>query len=552
MPQRWFLLSVSLFVCAASAEAVAPPAVRSSAGAKAGGTEPLHRTIDRLVSAPKDFAQFDAGPAPDGEFLRRAYLDLTGTIPTATVARAFLKDASPTKRQFLIDGLLASPEHSRHLANVFDVMLMERRADRLVPRAAWHSYLRDAFAANKPWDELAREILASNGADPKTRPAAKFFLERGEPHLLTRDIGRLFLGMNLQCCQCHDHPRIEDYRQEHYYGIFAFIGRTTVLNAKGTGVISEKADGETTFQSVFDPAKVTKTSLPRVPGGKGLADTVVPKDKLYVVAPTAGAAGVPTYSRRARLAPEVTRADYEPFRRNIANRLWAHMLGRGLVHPLDMDYPGNQPSHAELLDALSADIAARKFDMRGFMREIGLSQTYARSSALPAGVKETDAPLYATALLKPLTPEQFGFALMQATGLTDSIRQSQGKTATEQSLYTALSPNLAPFIRAFGSPAGTPQGFDATVDQALFLANGPTLRSWLTPRAGNLTDRLLKLAGNDAVAEELYLSILTRLPDAEERKEVADFLTSRTKDRSAALQDLAWALLTSTEFRFNH
>src|SRR5262249_1725510 len=130
----------------------------------------------------------------------------------------------------LIDRLLASPEHARHLAHVFDVMLMERRPDRFVPRAQWHEYLRSSFAANKPWDVLVREILGADGADPKMRAPAKFFLDRGaEPHLVTRDISRLFLGMNLQCAQCHDHPRIEEYRQEHYYGLYAFVSRTRLV-----------------------------------------------------------------------------------------------------------------------------------------------------------------------------------------------------------------------------------------------------------------------------------------------------------------------------------
>jgi hypothetical protein len=204
-----------------------------------------------------------------------------------------------------------------------------------------------------------------------------------------------------------------------------------------------------------------------------------------------------------------------------------------------------------LLDLLADDLAARKFDVRSFLRELALSEAYGRSSEVPAGREAKDLPLYAVARLKPLSPEQLAWALMQATGLTDATRQALGKGATEATLYARLAGNVTPFVNAFGAPAGTPERFDARVDQALFLANGPLVRSWLTPRAGNLTFRLGKLTSADAVAEELYLSVLTRLPDAEERKEVADFLAGR-KDRDAALQDLAWALLASAEFRFNH
>ena len=143
---------------------------------------------------------------------------------------------------------------------------------------------------------------------------------------------------------------------------------------------------------------------------------------------------------------------------------------------------------------------------------------------------------------------------MQATGLADSERQALGKNLTEPALQAKLSGNIAPFINAFGSQAGQPedQGFDATIDQTLFLRNGALIRGWLAPRAGNLMDRLSRLLDPGAIADELYLSVLTRLPGEEERKEVAECLQRRTADRPAAVQDLAWALMASAEFRFNH
>ena len=526
----------------------------SSAFASAQG--PLHERIDRAIAATQpDFARKAAGPASDAEFLRRIHVDLTGSIPASAQARAFLADRSPGKRAALVDRLLASPEHARHLAAVLDVMLMERRPDKNVPHAQWLEYLRTATAANKPWDELVRDILSSDGADSKTRPAAKFYLDRNaDPNDLTRDVSRLLLGTNLQCCQCHDHPRIDDYKQLHYYGLFAFLSRSSlVVDQKlKLAVLSEKADGEVTFQSVFDPAKVTKSTGPRLPEQPPLKEPAIEKGKEYVVAPVAKQRAVPRHSRRSLLGPSLARADNEQFRRNIANRLWALMMGRGLVHPLDLDHSANPPSHPELLTMLADDIAARKFDMRGFLREVALSQTYQRSSEQPSGGKEASPTSYTVALLKPLTPEQLAMSLMQATGLTDAERQTLGKNATEATLYPRLAGNIAPFVRTFGGAAGKAEEFDARLEQALFLANGPTVRGWLSPRAGNLTDRLMKLTSADAIADELYLSVFTRLPSAEERKDVADFLASRSADRVVALQDMAWALLASAEFRFNH
>ncbi len=519
-----------------------------SLSAAAGPSRPLHQRIDALINAGEDFARYQAPRCSDAEFVRRIYLDLTGKVPSVAEARAFLAEPSPGKRRALIDRLLASPEHARHLGTVLDVMLMERRVDRFVPQAVWSEFLRTSVAANKPWDAIAREVLSGDGSDPKARHRVTFFLARGgEPNLITRDVSRLFLGTNLQCAQCHDHPRVEEYRQEHYYGLLAFVGRSSFLVDRGKrlGMLSEKADGETTFQSVFDPAKVTKTALPRVPGGPALKDPPLDRTKAYAVAPAPGVAAVPRYSRRARLAEAITRADYVPFRRNIANRLWALMMGRGLVEPLDMDHPGNPPSHPELLDLLAEDIAARKFDMRGFLRELALSETYQRGSELPAGAEAKEAPLYAAAVVKPLTPEQLAWSLMEATGLIETNRL--GKKPTEAVLYARLVGNVTPFVRTFGSPAGAAQGFDARMEQALFLANGPTVRSWLVNRPASLVGRLAKLSGA-ALADELYLSIFTRLPDDEERRETAEFLARRP----GAYADLAWALLASAEFRFNH
>jgi hypothetical protein len=361
--------------------------------------------------------------------------------------------------------------------------------------------------------------------------------------------------MNLQCAQCHDHPLIDHYKQAHYYGLFAFLGRTFVFadKAKNLTVLTEKAEGETTYQSVFDPKKETKTTPPVVPGGRPVVEPVLEKGKEYEVAPAAGVRPVPKFSRRARLAGQVATKDNERFRRNIANRLWALMTGRGLVHPLDLDHPGNPPSHPELLALLADEIAATNFDVRNFLREIALSQTYQRSSELPAGVTEVSPKSLAVARLKPLTPEQLARSLMQGTGLTDAERKALGKGATEAALDAKLAGNVAPFVATFGGKPGQPQAnLEATLDQALFLSNGKLVRGWLAPRAGNLTDRLAAMGEANAVAEELYLSVLTRMPTDEERREVADYLKGHAADRAAALRELAWALLASAEFRFNH
>ena len=175
---------------------------------------PLRERIDRAIEAGREGKL--AAPATDGEFLRRACLDLTGMIPTADEARAFLDDPSPYKREKLIDRLLAGPEFPRRMQQVFDVMLMERRPDLYVPSAPWREFLHRAFAEDRPLDRVIRDILSADGADPAHRGPAKFVLDRGvDPNLLTRDVGRLFLGRDMQCAQCHDHVLYDDYKQAH-------------------------------------------------------------------------------------------------------------------------------------------------------------------------------------------------------------------------------------------------------------------------------------------------------------------------------------------------
>lgn len=517
---------------------------------------PLHQRIDRLIAA--GLPNYDAVAAPvanDAEFLRRVTLDLTGSIPSATVARAFLADASPDKRTKMIDKLLASPEYARRMQEVFDVALMDRRRDVKVPKAEWDAFLRTSFAANKPYDELVRDILSSDGADPKTRPAAKFFLERDlEPTIVTRDISRLFLGRNLQCAQCHDHPLVDDYKQEHYYGIQAFFNRAYLYPKVDDpkAVIAEKAEGEVNFISVFDPKKVQKTTSPAVPGWKPIGDPKLDKGKEYKVAPKKDVKPVPAYSRLAQLATAITADENVAFRRTAANRLWALMMGRGLVQPLDFDHTANPASHPALFEMLAEEFEKKNYDVKWLLGEIARSKTYQRSSEGSANLADVAEDRYAVAILKPLVPEQLGYATMQATGLTDVYRNELAKKYSEDALHAKLASNLGPFLRMYGGrPGETDDGFVSTLDQTLFVKHGGHVRNLIAPRTGSLVERAAKLPEPSRVAEELYLTVYTRLPSDEERRDIEDALRTAT-NRTNALTDIVWAMLASAEFRFNH
>jgi hypothetical protein len=437
------------------------------------------------------------------------------------------------------------------------VLLMDRRADKHVKRPEWMGFLGESFQTNKPYDQLVREILSADGSDPKTRRAARFVLDRdGEPHLLTRDISRLFLGMNLQCAQCHDHPLVNAYKQDHYYGIFAFLNRSYLYVDKAAklSILAEKGEGDVSFQSVF-VAKVTKKTGPRLPDGKEIEEPKFDKGKEYAAPIKPGQRGIPKFSRRAQLGQKLTSPDNARFARSAVNRIWSMYLGRGLVHPIEFDHPANPPSHPELLALLTDEFVRHKYDLRWLTREILLSQTYQKSSALPAGATAPDPARFAVANVRPLSPEQFAWSLLQATGQLALERKAAGPKGTEAALQAKLGPQIATFAKLFGSQPGEPASgddFQATLDQTLFLRNGGVVRAWLAPNGGNLTGRLTAIKDAGAFADELYLAVYARRPTGDEQKMLAGYLERHAADRAAAVPELAWALLSAAEFRFNH
>jgi hypothetical protein len=229
------------------------------------------------------------------------------------------------------------------------------------------------------------------------------------------------------------------------------------------------------------------------------------------------------------------------------NRLWFLMLGRGLVHPLDLHYRGNPPSHPELLDLLAQEFAAHKFDIKWLLRELALTQTYQRSSLLPESAASLPAESFLVANEKPLSAEQLLRSMLLATG--DLARVSPN-AAGETPEFDKLRER---FVKAFANPPREPETeFAPSVKAALFVLNDSQVLSWLKPQPGNLVVRLAAMTDPVPLAEELYLSVLTRLPTAEEQADVAAILEKHSADRPRAIGQLVWGLLTSTEFAVNH
>lgn len=442
----------------------------------ASAQEPLHQRIDTVLE------QSLTGPATtlasETEFVRRITLDLVGTLPTPDETKAFLADADPDKRSKLIERLLADPRFPLHWAEVFDVLLMERRPDQYVPHADWIKYLQASFQQNKPWNALARELFLADGTDPATRPAAKFFLDRNaEPHILTRDVGRIFFGVDLQCAQCHDHPLVDHYLQSDYYGLHAFVNRTVLFHDEPAKLrhLGEKAEGEADYQSVF--TKDASRSRPRLIGGLELEEPHFALDDEYIAAPTDKVRPVPKFSRRTLLA-KATEGGNAAFDRNIPNRLWANLLGRGLVHPVDWHHPGNPATSPETLDLLTQEFVTSGYNIKALIQQIVLSQAYQRSIDPPADI---------TAKLA-IVPAQL-------PPLDQKIQELEATVTTASDEQTKLYQEMMEARKIFAEPE---QAYQKAVQAALALK-----KPWTDAQAA-----LAKTQG-DVTAKQAVIAALT-------------------------------------------
>jgi hypothetical protein len=522
--------------------------------------DPLHVQIDQLIAAKTPGAA--AEPADDAEFLRRIFLDLAGRIPTTDEARRFLADATADKRSQLIEHLANGPDYPRRMQDAWHVMLMERNGD----HPEWRKFLLTAFQKNKPWDQIAREILAPNSEDEETRGAAFFYTKRLENYGqnvidfpgLTRDVGRLFLGKDLQCAQCHDHLFVEDYKQQDFQGLFAFVGQTFIrTDAKFPAVGEKPLEKKLEFMSVF--VKEKKETGPRLPGGLEVEVPAFAKGEEFAVAPDKAKnfPGTLKFSPLKVLGEQLPRFDHPDFSKNIVNRLWFLMLGRGLVHPLDLQHAKNPGSHPELLELLAREFAAHQGDVKWFVTELALTQTYQRSSRLPDGGQELPPESFLVYNEKPLSAEQLLWGMLEATGAWGHIHAAEpipeGATAPPRSRGAIPEDLQQRFLKAFANPAREPEGeFSPSVKAALFVLNDSVVLGWLKPQPGNLADRLSQIAEPNKLAEELYLSVLTRPPTPDEMRETSEFLSTQAEQRPQAIGELIWALLASTEFAVNH
>lgn len=490
--------------------------------------------------------------ADDATFVRRTYLDLLGRIPTEAEAGAFQSRKDRDRRAALVDDLLAHRDHARHLREVFDYVLMGRAAKRFEEQRqshGWFDFLESSFRTNRPWDAIVRDLIVARPKQPEERGLIQFLYERqNNPQAMAEALSPVVFGVQIKCAQCHDHMVAREIKQAHYWGMVAAFNRTKNVEAESGPRLAESAIGG--FVSFANLKKESQAARLIFFNGRSVdepwpweGEKEVDAPEKYRVAPPAEkqkpkAPAEPKFSRREALADAVTR-DNPLLARAMVNRVWAMLLGRGLVHPVDLMDSKHAPSHPDLLDWLAHDFERSGYDVRRLIRNVVLSRAYQLDSR-PAGKTAPADEAFARALEKPLSAEQLYRSLLLAT---DNRAGADGKVAglAEGELRKA-------FVRQF--PDLFAPDYNATLQQAMFLANSPLLEPLLAPHDGNLSARLAELPDDAQRVKAVFRALFGRDPDREELKTSTDYLAAHSGD--GGRKQLLWALLTSTEFQVNH
>ncbi|HEY1192304.1 MAG TPA: DUF1549 domain-containing protein [Gemmata sp.] len=474
-------------------------------------TLPQFNFIDKLVDA--KLAKLNVVPSglcDDADFLRRVYLDLTGTLPAPDDARAFLASTENDKRSKLVESLLARPAFADLWALRWaDLLRVDRQPLGHQRAHLYYKWIRGSIAANKPFDRFARELVTAEGPINEVGPA-NFFKVVTKPGEVAGTISQVFLGVRITCAECHHHP-FDRWKQADYYGMSAFFATGSTTHPR-------------TKKEVFAYA---------------LGDDM----------PDANPAG----DRRLALAEWMMRPDNAFFARNLANRVWAWTLGHGLVEPVDDVRATNPPSNPELLDALAKYLVENSYDVRKLVVLITSSRVY-QTSAAPNATNEKDERNFSRAYFKRPDAEVLLDMISQSLGVPEKFQGSPGITRAVQ-LWDSKA--RSDFLKLFGRPnrvtaCECERTREPSVSQVLNLLNSPDIQAKLTHEAGTVA-RLVRTHIDDArLIEELYLTFFARFPTSNETKVGVAHLRKYADNRRGAAEDLAWALMNSTEFLFNH
>lgn len=476
-----------------------------------------------------------AAPASDGEFLRRVYLDLTGVIPRVSEVRAFLADRRPDKRERLIDDLLASPRYATHMATTWRNRILPLGVDSERSREALglHKWLRTRFANNLRYDNLVGELLLTIGGD-ELGPALYYQSNNLAPEKLAASSAELFLGLKLECAQCHDHPTA-DWSQRDFWGLAAFFARVRAPEDRSMMMRSSYRIVDADRGEVQLPGS-SEVVAPKYPKGDAASDE-------------------PRRTRRAQLALWMTSRDNRYFSRAAVNWAWSHLMGQPLVESLDgLDSLSDAPN-VRILDELAEYFVASSFDLQQLWRTLANTRAYQLASHHP-DPNAARPELFARWLAKPLTPEQFYDSFVVLAPQT-ARRGQPGYAIGGATGFVGVEedPNRIEFVRRMRPPPGAANEYRAGTLQVLMLMNGDIAAGVTRDEGSGLLGALVApFMTVDDQAEAVFLAVLSRQPESEEREACAKLLADSATDeqRRHALSDLLWALLNSTEFAFNH
>jgi hypothetical protein len=498
---------------------------------------PENNYVDKHVFAKLKLLSIPpSGLCTDQEFVRRAYLDLCGILPTPDEVRTFLASADKDKRAKLIDALLNRPEYADFWTLKWsDVLRSNRKTIQVKGVHLFRQWVHDNIEKNTPIDQIVRDLITANGSTYANPPANYYRIAR-DPQNLAETTAQLFLGIRMQCAKCHNHP-FERWTQNDYYSMAAFFARVKQKrDPNEPGPNPQTPGGELIYSERSGEVTQPRTNQVMAPKFMGGATPVIPADK----------------DRREVLAQWLTGADNPFFGKSVANRIWYHLNGRGIVDPVDDFRDSNPSANDELLDALAKDFTEHKFDVKHLIRTIMNSRTY-QLSAETNDLNKEDAKYFSHAVTKLLSAEQL---LDGICAVTESPEKYAGMPLGTRAVQLPDGEVNHPFLKTFGQPARElacecEREGDSNLAQALQLINGPTVNEKLRNPNNRLGRLLAKKLSDGDVLSELYLASLSRPPLDGEVKEAMKHL-AKDPDKRKGWEDIQWALINHKEFLFRH
>ena len=508
---------------------------------------PKRNVIDkRVIEQLRRLNLKPSKPSSDSEFIRRVYLDVVGMLPTPQETKAFLADTSETKRDDLIEKLLAQPEFVDYWAyRLSDLFLISSKKLRPLALKTYYDWLRGEIEKITPWDQLVRQVVAAKG-DTLKNGAANFYSIHQDPETMAENVSQAFMSLSINCAKCHNHP-LEKWTNDQYYSFANLFAR---VRAKGWGGDARSGDGaRTLFIADRGDLIQPRTGKPQPPA---------PLDGQAIASDS-------TEDRREALADWLTSPENPYFTRSIANRVWANFFGRGIVEPVDDLRISNPASNEPLLQAISEHLAKNDYDLKSLMRLILRSETYRRSST-PLPENEGDQKYYSRYYPRRLMAEVLQDAITSVTRVSpkyNRITLSDGSTEGTslyregtRALQLSDSAVTSYFLKTFGRnereiTCECERSNKPSMVQVLHLSNGDTLNNNLRSKQSRVNTMITQSNGD--IIDEAYLLCLSRRPSDSERKRLQNiFEVAPETERRGVVEDLFWALMTSREFLFQH